>query len=301
MCGIVGIAGQSKDPEASFNLITALTRQTQRRGPHATGHYAADAEGKVDFFKAGIKAEDYVQSERWDHLREMNPIVMIVHDRFTTRGNAEDNFNNHPHVSKTGNIAVVHNGTLRRYDELREEFELQSDCDSELILKIIAKTGNVLEGIKNVFKMFGSTGDFACEVIYRNPKTNKSRMFFFRDCGRPGRFIDATKELGQVFFISQNDIWKDAIVEAGLEDLLSHLKIKIIPPYQIWICQTINGEVQIEKVKMRRPKRVKVPSKAITFGGDPAHMDSIDRAFWTGEAFDSNKLIDKDWLNGPID
>ncbi len=302
MCGIIGMAGKSTDPETSFKLATELIRHSQRRGKAACGHYAVAADGQVDFFKVGVEPVDYVKMEQWGRVEALNPIVAIMHDRFASKGAASDNSNNHPFVTQTGNLAIVHNGQLHRYDELKAEFKLESDCDSELILKIIAKTGNVVEGIKRVFAMFGSTGDFTCEVAYRNPKTNKTRLFFFRDAGRPGRFIDATKELGQVFFFSQNDIWKDAIAAAGLDELLGKLKIKMVPAYQIWVIEpNEDSGVKITKIKVATPVRKKIRQKIRIFG-DTEHMDTIDRAFWTGNAFDDKNArgsVDQTWFDGP--
>lgn len=254
MCGVVGSVGVSKNPVTSYNLLTNLLRETKRRGPHATGHYFVDLEGKVHTHKSPTPADIFVRGKQWKHSIHGHRALM-GHARFTTHGSEDDNRNNHPFVSKSGNIAIVHNGVLFLYDEHKHKYRLQSECDSELILRIITGEKSVLRGIKKVFSLLGPGGDFACEVIHNNPQTGKADFYFFRDSGRPGRMLDLREELGQLMFCSETAIWKDAIRKAGLGRRLHKIKTTHVPEYEIW--QVDSETLKIKKHKVKRP--IKVP------------------------------------------
>jgi hypothetical protein len=118
---------------------------------------------------------------------------------------------------------------------------------------MIIQKNNILMGIRDIYNQLGSTGDFACLLVYRDPNTNTTKLYFFRDPGRPGRFIDATDVLGQYFFCSTADIWKDAIADHPDYEKLKKLKISIIPSYQIIVCDT--ETLHIQKYNVMQPAR----------------------------------------------
>jgi len=234
MCGITGQVGIPTNPIQSYNLATNLLRETQRRGKHATGFFSIDLDNKPLHHKAPVSAEFYIHRPEWKQTIKGN-VALIGHARFTTNGAANINGNNHPHLSKSGNMALVHNGIVYNYEEMKDSYEkyLISDCDSELILRIIAKEKDPLHGIKKVFKLLGSGGDFACELIHFNPKTKKTTFYFFRDNGRPGKIIDARESLGQIMFCSETEIWKEAVLKAGMPRNIRQLEVCDIPDYKI--------------------------------------------------------------------
>ncbi len=245
MCGIVGSVGIPIDSYRSYLLLTSLLAKTQRRGSHATGHFIVDSANKTDFFKAGIPSSIYVSLPHWTNIQNVEHKAFIGHARYTTNGSSKNNNNNHPFVSPSGNVGLIHNGTIYQYYKYRNKYTLDGYCDSEILLHMILQKNNILLGIKDIYTQLGATGDFACLLIYRNPDTNTTKLYFFRDPGRPGRFIDARDILGQVFFCSTTDIWRDAIYEHPDYDKLRHLRIDIIPAYQIW-------EVDAETLNIRR-------------------------------------------------
>lgn len=265
MCGLVGVVGKSKDINASYHLTTHLMRETQRRGPHSSGHYCVDEHNDVDFFKCPLPAKVYVSLWEWQRTKELNPKAIIGHARYKTQGGEFNNLNNHPHVSDTGNIGLIHNGVIHKYADHKKKYTLHGDSDSEMLLRIIVDKRNIIQGIKEVYNLFGSSGDFACMLIYRNPVSGKSRFFFFRDSGRPGRFVDASKELGQYFMFSVAPIWRDALAEAekscpSIKNLeLDKLTVKIIPSFSIWEIDV--DTLEIKKHNITTPKRETKPAK----------------------------------------
>lgn len=132
MCGIIGIVG--KDPVAD-RLVDGL-RRMEYRGYDSAGVCVIDdgalvrrrAEGKLNNLVAELAS---------------NPVdgtVGIAHTRWATHG-APTATNAHPHA--TGHVALVHNGIIENYKELRAELReagrtLESDTDTEVVLHHIS-------------------------------------------------------------------------------------------------------------------------------------------------------------------
>ena len=258
MCGIVGCIGKSSNPELTYQLLTNLLIASQVRGKHATGYYLVDENGDEHSFKSPIPASMFVTTSEWKNVEALDPKAIIMHARFKTRGSETDSNNNHPHISKTKNIALVHNGSLYDSQQYRKDYHLLGETDSELILKIILKANNVISGIQEVFKLFGKSGDFACEVIYRNPVTKKPTFYFFKDSGRPGKVINLKHGLGQYFFCSTSGIWAKAYSMLSDEHKaqLPYVTAKNVPSFQIW-------KISAETLKIKRTQ-LEVPSKRKT-------------------------------------
>jgi hypothetical protein len=266
MCGIVGCAGKSSNPNLSYQLLTNLLVCSQVRGKHATGFYLIDQDGHDHSFKSPIPASIFTTLNEWKEVLEFNPKAIVMHTRFKTRGSETDNTNNHPHISKTKNVALVHNGNLYTSQQYRKEYHLNGETDSEMILKMVLKANNITTGIKNVFEIFGKSGDFACELIYRNPETLKTTFYFFRDSGRPGKVIDLKDQLGQYFFCSTSGIWRRAY-EMLTEEQKAELKYilpKTIPSFRIWKVSV--DSLKIEKMHLDEPSKRKTKPKNNSFG-----------------------------------
>lgn len=246
------MTGISKDPELSFRILTTLMQKTQTRGFHATGFYYTDIDNNVGYYKLGLASTTFTHLQPWKNLKNIPIKGFIGHTRYTTTGSSRNNTNNHPFVSPTENIALVHNGTLNLYHKHKSDYDLKTNCDSEILLRMIVKENNILNGIQKVYDVFGKTGDFACELIYRNPDTKTSNLYFFRDTSRPGRFIDLNDQLGQCFFVSTTKIWNETIKELGLKDL-EDVPVEKIPSFEIWVVETETN--QITKYEIKRPRR----------------------------------------------
>lgn len=137
MCAIAGYyAFGNKKPE--IQVLKELLIASESRGKDATG-YAFIQQGLLVVRKEPVPAS--VFTEHLD-LIEL-PKVMILHCRQATQGNPKEQSNNHPVFSKSG-VAVVHNGVIWNDDELFNKFKFKRDgqVDSEIILKIIEKSGS---------------------------------------------------------------------------------------------------------------------------------------------------------------
>ncbi|MTD99758.1 glutamine--fructose-6-phosphate transaminase (isomerizing) [Paracoccus sp. YIM 132242] len=128
MCGIIGILGSH---EVSPQLVDAL-RRLEYRGYDSAGVATVDASGRLDRRRAVGKLVNL--SDRLVH----DPLpghAGIGHTRWATHGPATE-VNAHPHQS--GPVAVVHNGIIENFRELREELaslgiQPQSQTDTETV------------------------------------------------------------------------------------------------------------------------------------------------------------------------
>ncbi len=133
MCGIVGILGNH---EVSPQLVDAL-RRLEYRGYDSAGVATIDAAGRLDRRRAVgklINLSDLLVHE------PLTGLTGIGHTRWATHGPATEG-NAHPHQS--GKVAVVHNGIIENFRELREELialglHPQSQTDTEIVALLTA-------------------------------------------------------------------------------------------------------------------------------------------------------------------
>lgn len=131
MCGIVGILGRQPVAE---RLIEALTR-LEYRGYDSAGVATLDA-NHLERRRAEGKLKNLETSLRRSPLAGRTG---IGHTRWATHGKPTD-YNAHPHT--TDNVAVVHNGIIENFRELRAELEQKgarflSDTDSEVVAHLV--------------------------------------------------------------------------------------------------------------------------------------------------------------------
>jgi len=134
MCGIVGYTGPQS---ASVPLIEGL-RRLEYRGYDSAG-IALGTPGRLFVEK---KAGKLVNLE--NSLDASLPIVHsgIGHTRWATHGGPTDR-NAHPHVDNEGKLAVIHNGIIENYSELRKDLELRghifsSETDTESVAHLLS-------------------------------------------------------------------------------------------------------------------------------------------------------------------
>lgn len=161
MCGIVSYKGKL---DARDVIVDGLEK-LEYRGYDSAG-IAVIEDGKISCVKRAGKLKNLEEA-----LKE-NPIdgnIGIGHIRWATHGEAND-VNSHPHLSNNGKIAVVHNGIIENYRQLRMELEeegysFKSSTDTEVIAVMLEKyyDGDLLEAVKEVRKRL--EGAFACGII----------------------------------------------------------------------------------------------------------------------------------------
>ena len=112
MCGIVGYVGQQ---EAAPILLDGL-RRLEYRGYDSAG-IAVCGDGQLRVKKSRGRLQ--VLSDLTHDGADLPGHLGIGHTRWATHGEPND-INAHPHVSQSGRIAVVHNGIIENYAELKE-------------------------------------------------------------------------------------------------------------------------------------------------------------------------------------
>jgi glutamine---fructose-6-phosphate transaminase (isomerizing) len=135
MCGIVGYIGS----QAASGILLEGLRKLEYRGYDSAG-IATLLEGEVHCVRAKGKLQNLEEKmQGWE-----NPApIGIGHTRWATHGKPEE-YNAHPHMDTAKRIAVVLNGIVENYRELREDLktkghEFRSDTDAEVIPHLIAE------------------------------------------------------------------------------------------------------------------------------------------------------------------
>ncbi|MFN3976679.1 MAG: glutamine--fructose-6-phosphate transaminase (isomerizing) [Aquificaceae bacterium] len=161
MCGIIGYVGSSP---ALFVLLQGLER-LEYRGYDSAG-VALIEKGSLYVEKKVGKIRELVRS-LWG--KELKAVSGIGHTRWATHGEVCE-LNAHPHTDNKGEFAVVHNGIIENYRELKEELERQgveyrSKTDTEAIVHLIALNydGDLLRTVLKVVKRL--KGAYAFAVI----------------------------------------------------------------------------------------------------------------------------------------
>lgn len=131
MCGIIGYVGSEK---ASPLLLKGLIN-LEYRGYDSAGMAVLNL-GRINCKKATGRIKEI--NKKLNFL-ELEGNVGIAHCRWATHGNVSD-INAHPHLDCVGLIAIVHNGIIENYTELKESLSthnFKSDTDSEVIAHLI--------------------------------------------------------------------------------------------------------------------------------------------------------------------
>jgi len=164
MCGIFGCILKNGD---AAPIIHAALKRLEYRGYDSVGE-ATIHEKKIDIKKDAGKIDDVHNKHDLDVLPGR---VGVGHTRWATHG-APSQANAHPHVDCSGRIAVVHNGIIENFGELRRELEelghvFKSKTDSEVIPHLIEdklKDGlTMLEAVREAVSRL--EGSYAIAVI----------------------------------------------------------------------------------------------------------------------------------------
>ena len=162
MCGIVGYTGER--PATSI-LLDGLAK-LEYRGYDSAG-IAIMEDGALQIVRRRGKVEELAHTAR--HF-SLTGTCGIGHTRWATHGRPSE-VNAHPHTSCAGDIAVVHNGIIENFADLREELQanghvFRSETDTEVIAHLIedasgklAPAGNLLEAVRLAsMRLVGSYG-----------------------------------------------------------------------------------------------------------------------------------------------
>ncbi|MBD0297551.1 MAG: glutamine--fructose-6-phosphate transaminase (isomerizing), partial [Flavisolibacter sp.] len=132
MCGIVAYIG----PREAYSVILKGLKRLEYRGYDSAG-VALLNRGLRVFKKKGKVAtlEEALQG------KDLHAFIGIGHTRWATHGEPSDR-NAHPHISASGRLAMIHNGIIENYAQLKQElirkgYTFHSDTDTEVLLNFI--------------------------------------------------------------------------------------------------------------------------------------------------------------------
>ena len=168
MCGIVGFTGAA---QAAPILLDGLAK-LEYRGYDSAGIAVQNAAGKIEIVKA--KGRLRVLSDMTDGGRAVQGTCGIGHTRWATHGEPSVQ-NAHPHYSRDEKIAVVHNGIIENFQELKDRlinrgYEFASQTDTEVVAQLIdyyytgEAAGDPLRAITSM--MMHVRGSYALGVLF---------------------------------------------------------------------------------------------------------------------------------------
>ena len=173
MCSIIGYYGKIN---AAPILVKGLKRM-EYRGYDSVG-VATESDNRIEL-KKGIGKVDEVNSKI--QLATMPGKIGIGHTRWATHGKVTD-VNAHPHSSNSGKIAIVHNGIIENFEELKQQLEnegysFKSETDSEIIANLIQKNYELTSDVKKTILKTVSEikGHYAFVAMFENGQIAAAR------------------------------------------------------------------------------------------------------------------------------
>ncbi len=150
MCGIVGYIGKADAPTALINGL----RRLEYRGYDSAGIAVIDNEQIVVSKSPGkVSALNDRARTDWPIDQFSRPPIGIAHTRWATHGPPTE-VNAHPHLDQSGEIALVHNGIIENYRNLRARLEgrghhFYSETDTEVLAHLIGECdkGNLFQAV----------------------------------------------------------------------------------------------------------------------------------------------------------
>jgi glutamine---fructose-6-phosphate transaminase (isomerizing) len=241
MCGIVAYVGYR---EAAPIVIKGLKR-LEYRGYDSTGISLINSEGLKVFKKKGKVAD----LEAILGNENLHSSIAIGHTRWATHGEPND-VNAHPHFSKNGRLAIIHNGIIENYASIKQSlinkgYNFKSQTDTEVLVNFIEDIQNnkqclLEEAVRIALKEV--VGAYAIVVI---------------DAANPTQLIAARKGSPLVIGVGDDEFFfaSDAtpIIEYTKEVVyLDDLKIAIVKDNELTIRDLQNQEIDpyIETVEL---------------------------------------------------
>jgi len=174
MCSIIGYFGK----ETAAPIIVKGLKRMEYRGYDSVG-VATESNHQIELKKGIGKVNEVNLKIQLDTLPGK---VGIGHTRWATHGKVTDT-NAHPHSSNSGRIAIVHNGIIENFEELKKQLEnegysFKSDTDSEIIANLIQKYYEKTQDIKEtVLKTVAEIkGHYAFVAMFENGQLAAARF-----------------------------------------------------------------------------------------------------------------------------
>lgn len=191
MCSIIGYRG---DISATKILVSGLKRM-EYRGYDSVG-VATFADSQISI-KKGVGRVEQVNNRA--NLQTLPGNIGIGHTRWATHGGVNE-VNAHPHLSSSGKIAIVHNGIIDNYKELKEilqdrKYFFKSETDSEIIANLLQYHFDITQDVKtSMIKTVNELkGDYSFVAVFSDGTLAAARFHepLIVGVGKSGYFISS--------------------------------------------------------------------------------------------------------------
>lgn len=168
MCGIVGYVG----PRSSVDVLMGGLKRLEYRGYDSAGVAIVDDDGAIETAKRAGKLQ-VLADELSAHPLHVGR-TGIGHTRWATHGGPTDR-NAHPHLGDEGRLALIHNGIIENFAELKHElvedgFTFESETDTEvaavLLGREVRRTGDLRQAFQQVVNRL--EGAFTLLAVHRD-------------------------------------------------------------------------------------------------------------------------------------
>ncbi|MCR4836177.1 MAG: glutamine--fructose-6-phosphate transaminase (isomerizing) [Bacteroidaceae bacterium] len=172
MCGIVGYIGKKE----AFPILIKGLRRLEYRGYDSAGVALINADQGLNVYKTKGKVDNLVE---YCNDKNVSGSVGIAHTRWATHGEPSSR-NAHPHYSESHNLAIIHNGIIENYADLKKKLQakgiqFRSDTDTEVLVQFVEyvqvkKNLDLLTAVQLV--LHEVIGAYAIAILdKRNPDT----------------------------------------------------------------------------------------------------------------------------------
>lgn len=172
MCGIVGYIGKKRSIKENIEIL----RKLEYRGYDSAG--VAFFDKNIQSIKSVGQIDNLMQK-----IANQASKVCICHTRWATHGEVNE-ANAHPQLSQNGQFAIVHNGIIENYQEIKQKYRLKglkSQTDSEVIAFLLEHfKGSTVDKLTKIVETLN--GSFAVAVMENSDKSiyaikNKSPLY----------------------------------------------------------------------------------------------------------------------------
>ena len=207
MCGIVGYVGQ----RPACDIVVDALRRMEYRGYDSSGVALLDGHGGLTVRRKAGRLANLEAALAEAGAESPAGATGLGHTRWATHGRPTDR-NAHPHTDASGKVAVVHNGIIENFAELRSELEavgveFASDTDTEVTVHLVAR--EYAEG--------EHAGDFPASVLAVLRRLEGHFTLVFAHADDPGTIVAARRSTPLVLGVGDGEMFVGSDVAAFIE------------------------------------------------------------------------------------
>ena len=165
MCGIVGYIGKKE----AFPILIKGLRRLEYRGYDSAGVALINSDQQLNVYKTKGKVDNLCE---FCSDKNVSGTIGIAHTRWATHGEPSSR-NAHPHYSQSHNLAIIHNGIIENYANIKQKLmakgvTFQSDTDTEVLVQLVEyimvkKNLTLLEAVQ--VALYQVIGAYAIAII----------------------------------------------------------------------------------------------------------------------------------------